>query len=236
MSEDPFELFRRTVAEVNAASGGFDPAEFGALGWAMTPFPPQGVAGVDDLPTPETGTKHAVTQLFSAIEELDGRKFDGDSDLLSLWQDVIDVEGSGSMATAFSREFGRTLLGSYVVWMNSLSQLLVESYSVRIIAAELVVDEHRHSTPTESWLWQLSQSDREELLRRCTDLDDDVVADMEDARERRNELLLAFGRWDDHAIENPVEDARRYLRILNALEKRLVEDDPFEFFPAGASA
>jgi hypothetical protein len=131
-------------------------------------------------------------------------------------------------------QFAGAVVSTYSVWLHSLSQLLVESYSIRILHDELVAEDYRHSTATQRWLWGLSQADREELLRRCTGLDADVVDEMQATRKRRNELLYTFGSWGDGEFENPLEDGRRYLRVLTALDERVTEGTGFSFFPHDA--
>ena len=217
MAEDPVDLFRRTVSQFSSQSSGFDPRQFGMFGWPMMPFPTQGGGGDTPL-SPEDGTKRAVVQLYEAIEALDGYSFDGAQNLPQFWQEYLDMFTPGDVPSDSPERVGSLLLGTYLMWLNSLSQLLVESYTVRIINEEVVVDEHRNTLDTQEWLWLLSQSDREEVLLRCTDIEDELVEEMQTARKRRNELLLSFGDWREETLASPVEDGQRYLRVLTRLE------------------
>lgn len=213
MAEDPFDLFRQTVEQFDPSTS-FDPAAFGAMGWPMTPWP----GGGGDF-SPEAGTKHAVKQLYSAIESLE----DGDA---PDWLDAVDV---GQFGAEGPDQFTTVLAGTYQLWFYSLAQLLVESYTIRLLHDELVVESYRGRVETQRWLWSLGQADREQLLRRCTDLDEDLVTEMEAARERRNDLLYRIGEWDQ-AGRDAVADAQRYLVVLTELDER-VSDDAFDFVP-----
>jgi hypothetical protein len=209
MAEDPFETFRRAVAGMG--TGGFDPTTFGAMGWPMTPWPTGEGVG------PAASTKQALRQLFRAIETL------GEGDVPG------PAEGfdPGRFGVDTAREFVDTLLGTYSLWFQGLSQLLVESYTVRLLYETLVVDGER-TVDSQAWLWGLAQADREQLLRRCTDTDATLVSEMSAARERRNELLFRFGEFD--GPETAVADARRYLAVLSELDG-LVNEDGFRFRP-----
>jgi hypothetical protein len=119
---------------------------------------------------------------------------------------------------------------TYRVWFYSLAQILVESYTLRLVHDELVVDDHRRTTATQQWLWSLSQANREELLRRCTAVDDDLVDEMEAARTRRNELLYDFGSWGETDVQDSLTDAQRYLRVLTALDDLVTDGTGFSYF------
>lgn len=230
--EDPFELFRQTVKQFNPSRAPFDPSEFGALGWPMTPLPAGGFAGTDDVFTPEAGTKRAVTQLFSAIEELDDVPMGADAAPTDIWEQYLETFSMDGFTPSDTPErFGAMMLGTYQVWLYSLSQLLVESYTMQLVTKELVVDDHENSLRTQEWLWELSQPDREQLLMRCTDVDDGLIEEMQDVRTRRNELLYDLGSWDRVALEDPVGDARRYLHVLNELDDLVNGENGFSYLP-----
>lgn len=230
--EDPFELFRQTVKQFNPSRAPFDPSEFGALGWPMTPLPAGGFAGNDDVFTPEAGTKRAVTQLFSAIEELENVPMGADAAPTDIWGQYLDAFSMDGFTPSDTPErFGAMMLGTYQVWLYSLSQLLVESYTMQLVTKELVVEDHENSLRTQEWLWELSQPDREQLLMRCTDVDDSLVEEMQDVRTRRNELLYDLGSWDRVALEDPVGDARRYLHVLNELDDLVNGENGFSYLP-----
>lgn len=228
MTDDPFELFRKTVAQFGSTTSGFDPREFGVLGWPMTPFPIPG-AGISEPLSPEAGTKQSITQLYSSMTALDEEEFSPETLPMDLWQEFLEMTPAGVPDDAPER-VGSMMLGTYLIWFNSLSQLLVESYTIRLLSNDVVVDDHRNTIATEEWLWQLSQPNKEQLLLRATDVDDELVEEMEAARERRNELLLSFGRWDEVTMEDPMGDAKRYLTVLNGLDDRIGESS-YDFFP-----
>ena len=223
---DPFEPFRRFLQQFGEASGGFDTATAPGMGWPLSPAPIPGMTGTGAFQSPERSTKHAVRQLYSGIDALSGGSPG------TAWEQYFDAVDLSSMGTP--DQFAGAVVSTYSVWLHSLSQLLVESYSIRILHDELVAEDYRHSTATQRWLWGLSQADREELLRRCTGLDADVVDEMQATRKRRNELLYTFGSWGDGEFENPLEDGRRYLRVLTALDERVTEGTGFSFFPHDA--
>ena len=228
--EDPFELFKRTVNQFSSQSAGFDPGQFGTLGWPMTPFPPSGVTGTEQMFSPEAGTKRAIRQLFGAIEQLDETSFTSDSVQSGIWKQYLDSFSIDGFAVADTPEqFGGLLIGTYQLWLYSLSQLLIESYTMRLIHDRLVNDAHQGSLRTQEWLWELSQSDREQLLMRCTDVEDDLVEQMQAIRSRRNELLYDLGRWEEITLDDPVAEARRYLHVLSKLDELVSEGDGFDF-------
>jgi hypothetical protein len=219
---DPYDLFRRTLQGFDSSGNPFDPSGFGRFGWPMTPLPVQGTAGAEM--TPEAGTKRAVTQLYRSIEALDEQLFSGP--IPESWQQAL----SGFTQDSPDRVVAM-LLGTYQVWLHNLSQLLVEGYTIQILYEELVVPEHREEVGTSEWLLTLSQSDREQLLLRCTDTDDDLVGEMETLRTRRNELLFSMGSWDDLALEESVEDGRQYMELLADLEDTVAEGTGYQFLP-----
>lgn len=234
MADDPFEMFRRAVEQFDPGEG-FDPATFGALGWPMTPFPARGV-GPNPL-SPEAGTKHALTQLFTAIEELsEGPVSTGDAPV-EVWQRYAEQFDAGGFEPANTAErVGTMVAGTYQVWLYSLAQLLVEAYTLRLLFDRLVVEEHRERLGTQEWLWELAQSDREQLLLRCTDIDDDLVEEMQAIRSRRNELFYDLGSWDRITRKDPVGEARRYLRVLTELDALVSEGDGYRFLPGDRAA
>ncbi|MFC6720609.1 hypothetical protein [Halobacteriaceae bacterium SHR40] len=217
---DPYELFRRTLQGFDSSGNPFDPSGFGRFGWPMTPLPVQGMSGAEM--TPEAGTKRAVTQLYRSIEALDEQLFSGS--IPESWQQAL----SGFTSDPPDRVVAM-LLGTYQVWLHNLSQLLVEGYTIQILYEELVVPAHRDEVGTSEWMLTLSQSDREQLLLRCTDIDDDLVADMEDLRTRRNELLFSMGSWDDLALDTSVEDGRRYVELLADLDEIAADGTGYQF-------
>ena len=235
--EDPFELFRQTVKQFNPNRTPFDPSEFGALGWPMTPLPATGFAGNNNVFSPEAGTKRAVTQLYSAIEELEDAPLGTEAAPTDVWEKYLEMFSMEGFTPKDAPErFGTMLLGTYQVWLYSLSQLLVESYTMQLVSQELVIEAHENSLRTQEWLWELSQPDREQLLMRCTDIDDELVEEMTDVRTRRNELLYNLGSWDRVALEDPVGDARRYLQVLTELDALVNDEHAFSYLPSGEDA
>lgn len=217
---DPYELFRQTL---EGFSSGFDPGGFGMAGWPMTPLPLQGMAGAEM--TPEAGTKRAVSQLYRSIETLDDQLLGASTP--DSWEQAL----AGFSSHSPERVVGM-LLGTYQLWLHNLSQLLIESYTVRIIYDELVVQGHRNEIGTSEWLLALPQSDREQLLLRCTEVEDDLIAEMERLRKRRNELLYSMGNWEEVALDDPVEDGQRYMALLQGLDERVADGDPYSFLSA----
>lgn len=222
---DASDPFRQLLEQFGAGGSQTPPPAPGFL----LPFP---MPGSDAAPAERT--KRAVRQLYGAIAGLSGS--DSGETLLDAWQqyaDLFDVEGSLATAPA---QVGSAAVTTYRVWFASLAQLLVESYTVKLLHDELVVDRHRWTSETQQWLWGLPQSTREQLLWRCTDVEDDLVGEMEAARASRDELLYAFGAWSDAEFETALEDARRYLRVLTALDDLAAESGGFSYFPADATA
>lgn len=220
---DPYELFRKTLEGFSSTGSAFDPGGFGTVGWPMTPLPLQGMSGAEM--TPEAGTKRAVRQLYSSIETLDEQLLGGSPP--EGWEQAFSGFTSQSSERVVSM-----MLGTYQLWLHNLSQLLIESYTVRLIYDELVVEGYRNEMGTSEWLLGLPQSDREQLLLRCTDIDDELVSQMEQLRSRRNELLYSMGSWDEVTLEQPVEDGQRYMALLQALDDRATDGEGYAFLPA----
>lgn len=230
MVDDPFEFFKRTMDQFDPDKV-VGPDNFGALGWPMTPFRPPGM-GSAPL-SPEAGTKHAITQLYTAIEELSDRSLISGGQPFDFWQQYATHFGIGDYTQAeASEQVGRMVLGSYQVWLYSLAQLLVESYTLRLLNNRLINEEYRNKMGTQEWLWELPQSDREEILRRCTDIEGELIDEMEGVRTRRNDLFYNLGRWDQVTKDNPVDEARRTLHVLKQLDSTVSNDEGYQFFPS----
>ena len=229
--EDPFELFKRTIAQFDSQSAAFDPGQFGTFGWPMTPFPPGGLQGTEELFSPETGTKRAIRQLYRAIEQLDDQSFSTGS-VPEMWEQYLDSFSiDGGSGSDRPEQLVGMMIGTYQLWLYSLSQLLIESYTMALVHDKLVIDEHQGPIRTQEWLWELPQPDREQFLMRCTDVDDDLVEQMQAIRSRRNELLYDLGRWEEITLDDPVGEARRYLHVLSRLDDLVSEDAGFDFRP-----
>mgnify|MGYP006291845147 CR=1 FL=1 len=224
---DPFDAFRRLFDQFGTVGSG-SPV---GMWWPLSPVPIPGMAGSGTL-SPEDRTKQAVKQLYDALAALSGGESGtAASDFWSQYLDAFDVD-----ASAFGPEkLTAATLRTYRVWFFSLTQLLVESYTLRLVHDELVVADHRNATGTQEWLWGLPQSDREQLLRRCTDVPDDLVGEMASLRRRRDELLYTFGGWDDVTVDESLDDLRRSLEVLTALDDRATEGSPFSYLPNGAT-
>ena len=222
---DPFESFRRLFNQFDASGPGPMP------GWPLSPLPMPGLHGNDSL-SPEKRTKQAIKQLYSTLLALSGSESMGSADeVWSQYLDAFDVNTS-----AFGPEqLTVATLRTYRIWFFSLTQLLVESYTLRLVHDELVTEDHRRAPGTQEWLWGLSQSDREQLLKRCTDVPDDLISEMEAFRRRRDELLYTFGGWDGVAFDESLEAAHRSLELLTALDDRVTEGSPFSFVPESAT-
>jgi hypothetical protein len=148
-------------------------------------------------------------------------------DAWTRYLDAFDVDSA-----AFGpEELTAATLRTYRIWFFSLTQLLVESYTLRLVHDELVVEDHRKATGTQEWLWGLTQSDREQLLKRCTDVSDDLIEEMETLRRRRDELLYTFGGWDDVTVDDSLADAKLSLEVLTALDDRVTAGTPFSYLP-----
>jgi hypothetical protein len=81
----------------------------------------------------------------------------------------------------------------------------------------------------------MPQADREQLLLRCTEVDDDLVFEMQEARRHRDELLYNFGSWGEADAKSTLADARQHLEVLTALERQAVEGSVFAYFPSDAA-
>lgn len=224
-NNEPFAPFRQLFEQFDAGGPSGAPP---ALGFPLSPFPMPGV-GASGL-SPEDSTKRTVRQLYAALSALSGAEGRESGTMVDAWQryaDLFDLDTSVSNAPA---QVSAAAMTTYRVWFYSLAQILVESYTLRLVHDELVVDDHRRTTATQQWLWSLSQANREELLRRCTAVDDDLVDEMEAARTRRNELLYDFGSWGETDVQDSLTDAQRYLRVLTALDDLVTDGTGFSYF------
>ena len=193
---------------------------------AMGPLSPLSLAGGGGTASPEEGTKRAIRQLYAVLVGLDEGSMD-------TWKQLFDT---ATFDGPFSLEaFTGVAETTYRVWFHGLAQLLVESFTLRIVHEELVADGHRHTTETGRWLWRMPQADREQLLLRCTDVDDDLVSEMQEARRHRDELLYDFGSWGEADAKSTLADARQHLEVLTALERQAVEGSVFTYFPSDAA-
>jgi hypothetical protein len=222
-NNDPFGPFKAMMEQFAPS----DSNDLPGAGFPMVPFPATGMGGLNQSLSPEANTQSAVRQLYTAIEELGGSSGTMPGNLWQQYQEMFDLDTSSWSPD----RFWSYTMNTYQIWLHSLAQLLVEVYSLRLIHDELVVESHRHSTKTQEWLWSLSQSDREELLLRCTDVEEDLVGDMRAARERRNELLYDIGSWEELDFEAPVEDARVYMRVLDELDDLVMPGSGFQYLP-----
>ncbi|WP_302080716.1 hypothetical protein [Salinibaculum rarum] len=225
-NSDPFQPFRQLFDQFESTGSNSMPG----LGWPLSPVPiPTG----DTAPmSPEESTKRAVKQLYSALAALsETESMTATGGAWKQYLDAFDLE-----ATSFGPEqLTAATLRTYRVWFFSLTQVLVESYTLRLVQDELVVEDHRQRTGTQKWLWALPQSDREQLLKRCTDVPDDLVAEMKALRQRRDELFYTFGGWDEVTVDDSLDDLRRSLAVLTALDDRVSEGTPFSYLPDGSS-
>lgn len=221
-NSDPFRPFTQFFEQFDTSEAGSLPG----MGWPLSPMPVPGAGGGGV--SPEDSTKQTVKQLYSALAALSENDSMGPSG--NVWQqylDAFDVD-----ASAFGPEqLTAATLRTYRIWFFSLTQLLVESYTLRLVHDELVVEDHRNATGTQEWLWGLAQSDREQLLKRCTTVPDDLIAEMEALRRRRDELLYTFGGWDDVTFDESLEAAQRSLEVLTALDDRVTDGTPFSYLP-----
>lgn len=222
MGEDinPFTPFAKLLA-------GFVPGDETD---APVPFPLSPVAVLGrrggGTASPEEGTKRAVRQLYAVLLGLSSDSPE------STWRQLLDTAVFDAPSFTVEKFTGVTAT-TYRIWFHTLAQMLVESYTLRIIHDELVVDDHERTTETGRWLWRLPQSDREQLLLRCTDVDDETVEQMQIARRHRDELLYDFGAWGDIDAGEGLADARQHLAVLTALDARATEGSVFPFFPDG---
>jgi len=194
----------------------------------MFPLSPAAIfgGGGGGTASPEEGTKRAVRQLFAVLAGL------SDDSPEDAWQQLLDTAIFDAPGFTVEKLTGVTTT-TYRIWFHSLAQLLVESFTLRLIHEELVVAEHAHTTETGRWLWRLPQADREQLLKRCTDLDSEVVDEMQAARRHRDELLYDFGSWDEIDAESAFADARQHVDVLTALEGYATDGTAFTYVPDG---
>ena len=244
MTDDPFEVWRRTMQQWTGGEAP-DPTALGPTGWPMFPFPNAGVTGGEDALSPAVGTKTAVRQLYRTLDELDahgvgaggglgaGAGFPGagGTDLFSAYREAMGFGPDDEGESGAGPQVGSMLVGTYLVWLYSLGQLLLESYAMRLVHDEVVVADHRGTADTLEWLLGQSQAEREELLRRSTDVDDDLIDEMAAIRARRNDLVFNLGRWDAVDVDDPVGDARAFLAVLRALDERATDREPFRYLP-----
>jgi hypothetical protein len=174
--------------------------------------------------SPEDSTKQAVRQLYGALDAFSG------GTATDFWTQYLDATGFD--ASAFGPEqLSAAAVRTYRIWFYSLTQLLVETYSLRLVHDELVVEAHHNATRTQEWLWGLPQAYREQLLLRCTDVEDDLVEEMQDLRTHRDRLLYSFGNWDSIEFDESLADARRALDVLTALDDLVTEGAAFSYRP-----
>jgi hypothetical protein len=229
-NSDPFQPFKRFLDQFDTPGSSSVPG----MGWPLSPMPVPGAGNAGTI-SPEASTKQTVKQLYNALAALS--EHDSMASAGNVWAqylDAFDVDVS-----AFGPEqLTAATLRTYRIWFFSLTQLLVESYTLRLVHNELVVEDHRSATGTQEWLWGLAQSDREQLLKRCTDVPDDLVGEMAALRRRRDELLYTFGGWDDVEFEESLADAQRSLEVLTALDDRVTAGSPFSYLSevSGAKA
>lgn len=220
-SGNPFKPFTDLIEGLNPADSDRSPMLF-----PLSPFAIFGGRGRSGTASPEEGTKRAVRQLYAVLA---GLSSDSPKDA---WRQLLDTAVFDAPGFTLEKLTGVTAT-TYRIWFHSLAQLLVESFTLQIVHEELVVDEHRRTTETGRWLWRLPQADREQLLRRCTGVEDDVVDEMQAARRHRDELLYDFGSWGDIDAGASLADARQHLRVLTALEGYVAEGTVFSYFPDG---
>lgn len=216
---DPFAPFRRMFEQFDAGSTSSAPPGLGL------PFSPLSMMGGEETPSPEDATKRAVRQLYQTMEALSGSGASGD-----YWERYFDATGMDPGAFG-PEQVSAAATRTYRIWFYSLMQILVETYTLRLVQDELVVEGHRTSTRTQEWLWGLPQSDREQLLLRCTDVEDELVEEMQTLRKRRDRLLYSFGDWTSVEFDESVADARRALDVLTALDDRVTEGSTFSYVP-----
>lgn len=213
--DDPFAPFRAL----------FDPerdqSELAGVGVPVVPVP-------GGEPSPERSTKAAVRNLYSILQGATASGSPGSP--AAFWQQYLDAVGVE--AGVSPTQFGSAALATYRIWILNLSQLLVVGYTVRLLDSELVAEHHRSRKGTQEWLWRLPQADREQLLLRCLDVDEELVADMQALRERRNELLYDLSAWTDADAGEALDEARNALRILDYLDDRVTGGSGFQFLPS----
>lgn len=215
---DPFGPWQRMVEQFGAT---------GAGNWSrdvpMVPFPMPGAAGSE---TPAT-TKQLLRQLYAVMAGATGSSGNPVVDAWEQYADAMNVP-----TAAGPQQLSAATLSTYRLWFHGIAQVLVESYTIRLLHDRVVDADYRRKSKTQRWLWSLPQSDREQLLLRCAGVDSDLVASMETARQRRDELLYDVSSWRETDFDAPLDDARRYLRVLTALDDLVTEGEGFSFFPA----
>lgn len=222
-NDNPFAPFERFMEQFGAQGT----SGLGSFDVPMMPFQGIGLGQASGPLSPEAGTRQTVRQLYTAIEELTGSSGSSPTTLWQQYQDLFNLD-----ASAWSPDrFWSYAMTTNQIWLHSLSQLLVEAYTLRLIHDTLITDDYRHRTGTQKWLWTLSQSNREELLLRSAGVDEELVEAMRTARERRNELLYDVGSWSEVDFETPLEDAQRYMRILDALDDLVNDGVGFQYLP-----
>jgi hypothetical protein len=218
---NPFAPFTNLLDEMGATEA--------AEAVTMFPLSPFAIARPGEsggTSSPEEGTKRAIRQLYGVLLGLDS-----DSPV-DTWKQLFDTALFDAPSFTVEQFTGVTTT-TYRIWFHSLSQLLVESFTLQIVHTELVVDDHKRTTETGRWLWRLPQGDREHLLKRCTDLDDEVVEEMQTTRQYRDELLYDFGSWSDIEPGDAISKARQHLAVLRALESYVTDDTAFQYVPDG---
>jgi hypothetical protein len=223
-SSNPLKPFTDLIEGLNPTDSDASPAMF-----PLSPFAIFGGQERQGTASPEEGTKRAVRQLYAVLA---GLSSDSPQDA---WKQLLDTAVFDAPGFTVEKLTGVTAT-TYRIWFHSLAQLLVESFTLQIVHEELVVEDHRRTTETGRWLWRLPQADREQLLRRCTGVDDEIVDEMQAARRHRDELLYDFGSWGDIDAGASLADARQHLRVLTALEDYVTDGTVFSYFPSGADA
>jgi len=218
---DPFAPFRRFVEQFDPSA---NPPAVPGLGGPLSPMAM--FRGGETL-SPEDSTKQTVRQLYGTLDAFDSAESSAD-----VWSQYLDAAGLDPSAFG-PEQVSAAAVRTYRIWFYSLTQLLVETYTLRLVQDELVVAAHSNSTRTQEWLWGLPQSDREQLLLRCTDVDDDLVTEMQELRQHRDRLLYSFGDWESIEFDESLADARRALDVLTALDDLVTEGSPFSFVPDG---
>jgi hypothetical protein len=221
-NSDLFGPFKQFLDQFDTSGPGSMPG----MGWPLSPMP---VPGADSGPlSPEARTKQTIKQLYSTLTALSGN--DSMANSGDAWRRYLEAFDLDSAAFG-AEELTAATLRTYRIWFFSLTQLVAESYTLRLVHDELVVPDHRKKTGTQEWLWGLAQSDREQLLKRCTDVPEDLIEEMETLRRRRDKLLYTFGGWDDVTVDDSLADARRSLEVLTALDDRVSSGTPFSYLP-----
>ncbi len=226
---DPFDRFTELFSQFDSAGSAFDPTLFSRVGWPVTPLP-VGQSG-DAAMTPAAGTKRAVTQLYEALEAIESNPYSSDSMPEQLLHNMTPAE----FGPVTPEKFGSFLAGTYQLWLTNFTTMLIESYAVRILHDELVVADHRGTASTYEWLLTLTQAEREQLLRRCTSLEDELIDELSAVRTERNELLYSLGE-EEVSVSDPVTAGQRYLAVLGTLEERVTNGSGYDFLTGTTGA